>query len=319
MFKNPRLWMQLIARSSDIAPAAFQHLFQSQVYPNENAWKRFLRILLLTLAVGFFSAGLFFFIAYNWQAFHPFGKLSIIAFALLLTILFYISTNWSDWVKQGLLVLSMAGVGGLMMVFGQIYQTGANAYDLFLAWTVFVTIWVVLQQSSIIWACWFLLITITIHLFFEQVYMLRFFLVIVLLAGLYLGVWKLLQFLKARGKWMSENWLSRFLFLAFIGYASAAAMIGIYTSDPLEGYLFLMVLAGIYSWLLWESWKLKDLFQIAFVLLSTIVLFDCLLFKWINGRDQFLFGMASIFNTGAITLLIILLINLSKKWRHENI
>ena len=34
-------------------------------------------------------------------------------------------------------------IGTLFAVFGQIYQTGADAYDLFLGWTLFTILWAV--------------------------------------------------------------------------------------------------------------------------------------------------------------------------------
>ncbi|WP_315814113.1 hypothetical protein [Paraflavitalea speifideaquila] len=42
-------------------------------------------------------------------------------------------------------------LGVLMAVFGQVYQTGANAYDLFLSWTIAITLWVVIANFALLY------------------------------------------------------------------------------------------------------------------------------------------------------------------------
>src|SRR5690606_30155924 len=60
-------------------------------------------------------------------------------------------------------------VGVLFAVYGQIYQTGANAYDFFLAWTIFVTLWVLVSNFAPLWFLYLILINTTFILYSEQV------------------------------------------------------------------------------------------------------------------------------------------------------
>lgn len=60
-------------------------------------------------------------------------------------------------------------VGVLFAVFGQIYQTGANAYDFFLAWTLFVVLWVVVFNFAPLWLLFLTLVNTTFVLYTQQV------------------------------------------------------------------------------------------------------------------------------------------------------
>ncbi|ULT43759.1 DUF2157 domain-containing protein [Niabella defluvii] len=60
-------------------------------------------------------------------------------------------------------------VGVLFAVFGQVYQTGANAYDFFLAWVIFISLWVWVSNFAALWLLYLLLVNTTIVLYAEQV------------------------------------------------------------------------------------------------------------------------------------------------------
>ncbi|MDG1433335.1 MAG: hypothetical protein P8Q41_04965 [Saprospiraceae bacterium] len=60
-------------------------------------------------------------------------------------------------------------VGALFAVFGRIYQTGANAYDFLLGWTVFVALWVFVSNIEAMWLFLLILINISTWQYFEQI------------------------------------------------------------------------------------------------------------------------------------------------------
>lgn len=60
-------------------------------------------------------------------------------------------------------------VGGLFAVFGQIYQTGADNYEYFLAWTIFITLWALVVDYSALWLIWVVVLNLTIYFFGDQV------------------------------------------------------------------------------------------------------------------------------------------------------
>lgn len=44
-----------------------QKTLEQEVYNDANAWKKFLQYFLITLAIGFSTAGIIFFFAFNWD------------------------------------------------------------------------------------------------------------------------------------------------------------------------------------------------------------------------------------------------------------
>ena len=86
---------------------------------------------LLAVGVGFTVAGIIFFFAYNWEELPKFAKLGIVEVLLVASVLLATFTHWNKLVKQILLTEATFLIGTLFAVFGQIYQTGADAYDLF--------------------------------------------------------------------------------------------------------------------------------------------------------------------------------------------
>ena len=124
---------------------------------------------LLALSVGLMLAGIVFFFAYNWADIHRFGKLGVIG-ALMLG---GVGAAWAYEGKHpvrsmlGLLWASMM-VGVFLAVFGQIYQTGADAWQLFAAWAGLISLWTLVSRSELHWGFWLLLIHVAAALCWNQ-------------------------------------------------------------------------------------------------------------------------------------------------------
>ena len=119
-------------------------LSRQALYADKKQWNQFLFCFLLAVGVGFTVAGIiFFFFAYNWDELPKFAKLGIVEVLLIASVLLVTFTRWNKLVKQILLTGATFLIGTLFAVFGQIYQTGADAYDLFLGWTLFTILWAV--------------------------------------------------------------------------------------------------------------------------------------------------------------------------------
>ena len=61
-------------------------------------------------------------------------------------------------------------VGVLLAVFGQIYQTGADAYELFMGWTALIFGWVLISKFAGLCFFWLIVVNATIMLYFGQAY-----------------------------------------------------------------------------------------------------------------------------------------------------
>ncbi|TGK21002.1 DUF2157 domain-containing protein [Leptospira fluminis] len=133
-------------------------------------WVRFASISFLGLGLALFSSGVVFFFAYNWAGMHRFSKLGLISCSLAAAVGSYLLGKSESYSKQALLILASVLVGVLLAVYGQIYQTGANAVDLFLGWTFLSLGFVVAGNSPPLWFLWILLSNITIELYQRQIF-----------------------------------------------------------------------------------------------------------------------------------------------------
>lgn len=70
---------------------------------------------------------------------------------------------------QALLVAASVLVGGLLAVIGQAYQTGADAYELFVAWCLLILPWTLVSRSAAQWVFWLAVVYAAIAFFCQQV------------------------------------------------------------------------------------------------------------------------------------------------------
>lgn len=58
-------------------------------------------------------------------------------------------------------------VGVFMAVFGQIYQTGADSYTLFLTWAIMILPWVIMAQFLPLWVLWLVVANLALSLWWD--------------------------------------------------------------------------------------------------------------------------------------------------------
>ncbi|MGL4859569.1 MAG: DUF2157 domain-containing protein [Enterobacteriaceae bacterium] len=97
-------------------------------------WQLFLQRTLATLGTLLLAAGVIFFFAYNWQSLSRFHKFALVQMVILLfTGLSF--CMWNRWAKEVALLGLALSLGSAFALFGQIYQTGADAWELFIVWS----------------------------------------------------------------------------------------------------------------------------------------------------------------------------------------
>lgn len=158
MINIDRTAIHALNRHSNWPEARVGELLKAKVYNDFHSWKMFLRLFFITLGVGFTTSGIIFFFAYNWVDLNKFVKIGLIEGLIVVTTLVVLFSKLNPVVKHILLTGYVVLTGGLIAVFGQIYHTGANAYDFFLLWTVLVTLWVVVSDFAPLWLIWITLI-----------------------------------------------------------------------------------------------------------------------------------------------------------------
>ncbi len=110
-------------------------------------WARWAMRLFLSFGTALVLAGIVFFFAFNWTYLPDLTKLGIIQAALILSAVGAWHFGTGQVVGQMLLISASVLVGVFMAVFGQSYQSGADAWTLFALWTALITPWTVLSRS----------------------------------------------------------------------------------------------------------------------------------------------------------------------------
>ena len=149
------------------AEAAATHL---EVYPSKRTWLDFFNKALLIIGAVALVLSLVFFIAYNWQNLGKIGKFALVEGALAITIALYVALSFRrqfQLIRQLLLLIASIITGSLLALFGQIYQTGADTWQLFFAWAILITPWVVIARFPALWLLWLGLINAFLLLYLD--------------------------------------------------------------------------------------------------------------------------------------------------------
>ena len=114
-------------------------------------------------------AGVLFFFAYNWDDLAPFAKFAILQSAILISFVGAMFARIDKPVGEGLLIAASVLTGVLFAVVGQVYQTGADAWELFTAWAFLILPWAIASKSSAHWMLWMIIVITAASLFGEQI------------------------------------------------------------------------------------------------------------------------------------------------------
>jgi len=208
-------------------------------------------------------------------------------------------------------------VGVLFAVFGQIYQTGANAYDFFLAWTVFVTLWVLVSNFAPLWLLYLILINTTFILYSQQVAqdwseVLVFTLLFVINTGVLLTTFLLSGYKKTI---TAPHWFINIVALASTSYATIGIVIGIFDNYRAAFPILILLTSIVFAMGIWHGLRTKNGFYLSIIPFSLIIIISAFLINISEGEMMFL--LVSLFIMGSITWVIKNLMDMQKKWIHE--
>lgn len=134
-----------------------------------NSWFTWLRLELALVGMALVLSGIVFFFAWNWQGMGRFEKLGLIQGGLILSVLAALKMGVRQLGGRLLMLSAVVMTGVFLAVFGQIYQTGADAYQLFTGWAALTLIWVVVTGFEGLWALWLVILQVGVFLFWMQV------------------------------------------------------------------------------------------------------------------------------------------------------
>jgi len=246
--------------------------------PTGLGWEWFINYTLLLLGTAFTLSGIFFFFAYNWDDLSRLAKFGLIEGAIVAMVALAFYQGLDRLVGQVALLGAAMLVGVLLVVYGQIYQTGADAYQLFLTWAGLIAGWVVISAFGPLWFSWLALGNITLILYWQQVLrqdQVVMFELLFLLDGVALLAW---EYGSSRGvAWLKSRWIPRLIALAiFIVLVwPTFSFIDAVKEGRVEGVALVIAPILYAGFSLFAGWlydvKIKDLFILTVGAFSIIV------------------------------------------------
>lgn len=155
-------------RSAGLIPAA-RYLDAAAAVRDTAFWALWSRRALLAFGVGHLLAGIVFFFAYNWADLSDIAKFAIVEGALVATVIAALLLGIDRLHGQVAVIGASVLTGVLLAVIGQVYQTGADAYQLFAAWMLLILPWTLASRSAAQWLLWLVVASIAFALYGEQV------------------------------------------------------------------------------------------------------------------------------------------------------
>ncbi|WP_420320894.1 DUF2157 domain-containing protein [Flagellimonas sp.] len=315
MAKITREDIQIVSKHSNWSEKGVAQSLKENVYNDAKAWQSFLKLFLLGLGASFITFGILFFFAYNWEDLHKFVKIGLIEGLVVTITAVVLLVRLSDFTKNLLLAAASILVGVLLAVFGQIYQTGANAYDLFLGWTLLITLWVIVSNFAPMWLLYIVLINTTFVLYTEQVahdWSAGF------VFTLFFSFNLLFTLIFVHGptfnlKLHSPRWFQNLLLLGVVSIGTIGVISGIF-DGPQSEYIFLYPLVLLFFGVgIWYGLKHQQIIYISLIPFGCIIIISAFLMELSDDAAMFL--LIGLFIVISVSLLIMALLKLQRKWK----
>ncbi|MBT9584457.1 DUF2157 domain-containing protein [bacterium] len=268
-------------------PLARARAYQLATAPATRAeWVHFLDHGLLAGGSLCILAGCIFFVAANWSLLGAFAKFLLLSGLIAASAGYAWKTGLEQLRARWALTVSSGLVGAYLALYGQVYQSGADPYTLFLGWALLILPWTLLLRFAPAWALWLVVANTSLSLASES---------FVLVGVANLGWWALTQ-----------RWTPR---LGWPQLPLAASWVGLTTSA------FLNVVdggdgAGLLAWAVWllvvggHGYLYRQKGNLAALGFSAVVLLTAALGQNIRWHDLswfFVMGLAVIVQ---VTLLV---------------
>ncbi len=320
-----------LAKFYSLDEARIETLFElSGARPSRAEGLVFLGKLLRIGGILSLAASLVFFVAANWSRLAVFGRFGLMELVLIGCAAVAFIKPPPSFVGRGALFLAFVATGGLLALFGQTYQTGADIYELFLSWALLGLPLVVVARWSVTTAAWVLVLNMSLLLFcgwqpaggllWTLLGGTRFRMPDLLLGAAVLNV--VLWFIAE--KWRHEAiaaWVRRLLISCAFGFGTWAGVWAAFDEgvmfdamdiDPLMllGLLAVMVAVTIYT-----LRRREDIYPLAVVMGTFIIVGMAWLARLTESADEAIFFILAIWLIVTSTLGSRYLLSLMRQWR----
>ncbi len=300
-----------LARANILSPNALEYaLRRIGTVPDAAAWRRFIDKLLLLLGTTLLLAGIIFFFAYNWADLSRFMKFAVLEFGIL-TMAMFASLQIKHLSGQAALFAAAVLLGVLLAVYGQTYQTGADAFGLFIAWAILILPWVLVSRFAPLWLLFLFLLNLALILYWQQVIQAFYygqrttlFLILFLLNGFAMLAW---EYAHRQGViWLQQKWFSGVLFTSMLTSIIIPTLIAIIDLDWYEKPLFAIATLFYISVTILAFWyyryKRHDLLLLAMSLLGIIVVITTMFMKLLPMKTPISWLILALLVIGQATL-----------------
>ena len=296
------------AEQGHIAPGGLRRALElAGALPHGAQWRNFLERLLTFMGGTMLAAAVVFFFAFNWQELGRLAKFALAEAPLVVALLIVWRAGLDRLSGEASLFVSALLVGALLALVGQVYQTGADTFELFAAWALAILPWALVGRSAVLWLLLLLLANLACAFYFRVLPGILGFVLtperqlwwLFALDVLALAAWELAG---AYGvAWLRARWAPRLVATASGAFATVLALFAILdrTTSPWDLVAWLAWLASAY--IAYRHWR-KDLYVLAGAALSTIVVAVAFLARntTLRSEGELLFiGLAVIAMSGA--------------------
>ena len=289
-------------------------------------WALWISRLLLVLGSALVLSGVVYFFAYNWILIPSAVKLGSVQLGVIAAVAAACYYGLKGTGGQVLLLGASVFVGVFLAVFGQVYQTGADAYQLFLAWSLLILGFSVISNFAPQWTLWLAVTNTALVLWWQQAalptYEMNFLIFgyLVLLNGVALG---LREWGAQRGvDWVAPRWTRVLLTLVTLGVLLIPVLWLIWRGSDASTSILLTGIIGLIGHVaLYAIYRhlLRDMWALAATVLSVCLILETLTVRALNNAliDSFALawwslGMATL---GIFSVAIIYLRSVTRQLR----
>lgn len=154
--------------SEGLLPERVFRAFLIESRPAPGDWRLWFRNLLLVVGAAQVLAGIILFFSWNWVFMRPAVKFTLLETALVATVLGALLYGGRRPEGKILLLVASIFTGVLLMVCGQVYQTGAEAWEILAGWSLLIFGWVAAGRFALLWVLWLGLVHLAAILFWIQ-------------------------------------------------------------------------------------------------------------------------------------------------------
>ena len=330
--------LDTFARRHRLPPPAIHLALQlTGLRPDAPAWRGFATTSLRAAGIGAVGAGILFFVAANWQDYGMLGRFALLQTSLVICIGLALWRAPPSLPGQGALVLATLLTGGLLALFGQSYQTGADVYELFFTWAALALPFALAGLSGALWAVWWTVLNVALALLCGWLGAEHFFWRVLVGWGLdrsttlmlpavvnLLGAGAILWLRGTRFAAAAPLWLVRYLASLGFVYGTLAVLVvvtdgfrfGEVTEPSAQRAGIVLLFAAISAGIGFATWRTKrDVFPMALVAASWIAISTTWLAKAMRFDDVGSFFVIAFWLVAASTATGMLLMHWVRAWR----